>query len=501
MRLPFTTLAALATGIAMHPACAADWLQSGYDAAHRGVNPLEHSLGAANVGSLVEIANAEFDQKDSVLGTPVYLSAVSTPSGLRDLLFLTTRNGSLLALDASTLLPIWRKVFPDAGGPIHSSPIVDENRTHVYSYGGDGKVHKYRTGDGEESFTNGWPQVVTLKPQWEHVASALAANGNTSGTRYLYAVTNGYIGDSGDYQGHLTTIDLDSGEQTVFNALCSDIATHFIDSGEAGINDCSSRRAGIWGRPGATFDSVTGRVYVVTGNGHYDANFGGYDWGDSVVALPANGRAIDGVPLDSYTPTSYDMLDLYDEDLGAGSLAIIGAVPGSTAGRLAVVEGKDTILRLIALDDMSGAGGPRNTGGELQATPSAFVCKCSMPQPAVWTADDGSVWVFAIRGHLVAYKIVVDGEGIPQLQEQWSAQGVDPYNSGSPVVANGVVFVTYATAMAFDARNGQPLWQSDYIGTTRRQGPIVVNGRLYVTSEANLRVFAPDLIFENGLEE
>ena len=44
-------------------------------------------------------------------------------------------------------------------------------------------------------------------------------------------------------------IDLAAGSQTVFNTLCSDVTIHMILNGQSGVNDCSSRRNGIWGRP------------------------------------------------------------------------------------------------------------------------------------------------------------------------------------------------------------------------------------------------------------
>ena len=114
-----------------------------------------------------------------------------------------------------------------------SSPAIDPDRAYVYAYGLDGFVHKYEVGNGGEVTTDGWPELVTLKPDVERVAGGLTI-ATSATTSYLYVVTNSFF-DGGDYQGHLTTIDLASGNQNVFNTLCSDNPTHLDHAG----NDCA----------------------------------------------------------------------------------------------------------------------------------------------------------------------------------------------------------------------------------------------------------------------
>ena len=318
-------LALVVTGVSLLGTAAADdWLQSGYDAAHRGFNPNERALGASNVGSMVLATSGAIPE--TVSGSAVVASGITTPFGLRDFLFLTSGTGTLLAFDAGSLRLVWSQTT-EGRGWLDATPVIDPDRRFVYGSGSDGKVHKYAIVDGAESFDQGWPQLVTLKPEVEHAASGLTIGITSEGKRYLYSVIDGYIGDGGDYQGHLTTIDLDTGEQTVFNALCSDVPVHFINGGAPGINDCASTRAAIWGRPGATFDADNNRVYVVTANGPFDAYLGGFNWGDSVLALPASGAGTAGVPVDSYTPVNFQSLEDNDIDLGSGSLAVLGSVP------------------------------------------------------------------------------------------------------------------------------------------------------------------------------
>ena len=179
----------------------------------------------------------------------MYLSNVSTPSGTRDLLFLTTKAGHILALDAHTGVQIWSQQYPAGSCKINnrtspcyttSSPAIDPNLLYVYSYGLDGKVHKYQVGDGTEIMTGGWPETTTLKGFDEKGSSALSF-ATSGGTTYLYMTHGGYPGDNGDYQGHVTAINLSDGTQKVFNAACSDQTVHFV--GTPGAPDCVGPRS------------------------------------------------------------------------------------------------------------------------------------------------------------------------------------------------------------------------------------------------------------------
>src|SRR5580693_6946258 len=74
-----------------------DWLQFNFDARHSGVNPRESILDAGNVGSLHALYNVLLP--GVVDGAPAFLSQVSTAGGVRDLLFVTTKDGTAAALD------------------------------------------------------------------------------------------------------------------------------------------------------------------------------------------------------------------------------------------------------------------------------------------------------------------------------------------------------------------------------------------------------------------
>jgi hypothetical protein len=506
---------AVAVAVGLADAKAGSWPQFGYDAAHSGFNTAETVLGAANLAQLGPVYAKGATLASSVDSAPVYQSGVTTANGVKNLLFLLSKNGRLMAIDAADGSEVWHQ-STSGPQPTTASPAIDPNLQYVYSYGVDGKAHKYAIGDGTEVTGGGWPQTITLKTSVEKGASGLtiASSGNS---HYLIVVTDGYIGDGGDYQGHLVSIDLASGTQHVFNVMCSDKTIHFVLDGTPGTDDCAGRQSGIWGRGGATWSAATNRVYIATGNGTFNANTGGFHWGDSVLALAPDGTgAGNGMPLDSYTPSNFQSLQNGDTDLGSVSMAILPVPAGSTVAHLGMQAGKDGKLRLIDLDDMSGQGGPAHVGGEIQLVDvpqggNGFPGDRMREQPAVWVNPaDHSTWVFAGNGSgLSGLELGLDGSNRPALTMRWSRAG-SSNASTSPVVANGVLYHAGPCAdggicvTAHDPLSGDVLWSSPHIGNVHWQSPIVVDGAIYVTdNSAKLWKFAlpaGDVIFRNGFE-
>src|SRR5258708_24375014 len=131
---------------------------------------------------------------------------------------MTPTAGRLLAVDAATGAVVWSR--QPATGPqfTTSAPAIDPGRRFVYSYGLEGRVHKYRAADGQEVTGGGWPELATLKPEVEKCSPALAVAGAANRHTYLYVANGGYPGDARDYPGHVTPVDLRSGAQPVWNA-------------------------------------------------------------------------------------------------------------------------------------------------------------------------------------------------------------------------------------------------------------------------------------------
>jgi hypothetical protein len=473
----------------------ADWLQFGYDTAHSGVNPNEAVITQANVATLR--LGFQVQLRAIADGAPAYLHGVVTPSGLRDLLFVTTIAGHIQALDAHTGQEIWWHQYGPGNCLINnntsrnescyttSSPAIEPDGKYVYSYGLDGFVHKYAVGDGSEFVGGGWPELATRKVYDEKGSSALSIATARDGTVYLYVTNGGYPGDVGNYQGHVTAINLATGAQNVFNTMCSNDAGHFVDSRVTAGPDCwPNVRSAIWARPAVVYDAVNDRILMATGNGTFlPASF---LWGDTVFALHPDGTgAGNGQPVDSYTPTNYLYLNNADLDLGSSAPALLPPASGKYT-HLAVQSGKDARLRLVDRDNLSGHGASGSTGGEVfsMAVPMG---RPVFTQPAVWVnPQDQSTWVFVANDSgITGLQLAIDGLGDPTLVTRWTRTGAAGAGT-SPALANGVLFS--ATSNLITARaptTGNPLWSNNQIGAIHWASPIVVSGTVYVTDLAS----------------
>lgn len=465
-RSALAALALLVLGSAAPPAEHPDSLQF-TDEAASDIDPEEASLLRPNwhVGLP--------EQSD---GAPLYVSDISVNGTTRDLLVVETDHGRVVALDALTGQILWQTTPPIGVRWTTSTPAIDPARRFVYAYCLDGYIHKYALADGHEVRSGGWPELVTTKTDVEKGSSALRIATAANGHNYLYMPTAAYPdpGDEGDYQGHVTSIDLGTGEQWVFNAACSDKSFHLLPTLDE--NDCDQQQSGIWARAGIVYDASLDRIFVTVGNGVYDASSGGFNWGSSVVALKADGSLDDGVPLDSYTPEEYQTLTDQDLDLSASAVEILPAGTSEKYPHLGVQIGKDGVLRLLNLADLSGQGGPRNIGGEL-ATIRGL--PWVLTRPIAWrNPDNGDTSIFVTNSRaLLAFGVISHEDGSLSLIQRWSVgQG-----GTSPVIANGVLY--YASTnhlIAVNAKTGELLWDDTRIGPIHWQTPIIVGSSLYI---------------------
>lgn len=479
-----------------------DWLQFNFDSQHSGNDTKEIKITPQNVGTLHQLFKVSLPSVAD--GAPAYLSDVKTQSGTVNIVFVTTKDGHIIALDAANGKTLWSHQYGSGNYRINngfqstyttSSPAIDPNREFVYSYGLGGYVHKYRVADGEEIKTGGWPELCTLKPFDEKGSSALAIASAKDGNSYLYVPNGGYLGDRGDYQGHLTTINLQNGTQHVFNANGSNQTVHFVE--RPGTPDWPAVQTALWARSGVVYDATTEKIFMATGNGPFNPKE--HNWGDTIFSLNPDGTGKNGDPIDSYTPKNYEQLDREDLDLGSTAPAIIPTPKNCTIKVLAVQGGKDRVLRLVNLTDLSEHGGPGHTGGEIGKIVDVPSGEMVFTAPAVWVNPvDKASWIFVgTYNGLAAFRLEIDKSGIPNLRLEWKQSD----GSSSPIIANGILFCTVSSPRStgvgaggsirgLDPVNGKVLWHDENIGKIHWESPIVDNGVLYITDESgNLTAF------------
>ncbi len=115
--------------------------------------------------------------------------------------------------------------------------------------------------------------------------------------------------------------------------------------------------AGIWMSGAAPSVDSSGNIYVITGNGGFDAtstSAPNNDYGDSFLQLkPAAGR----LTVSSYfTPTDQSNDEALDRDFGAGGAALVLNLGSGSPSHLAIGGGKDGALYVLNGDNLGGSG-------------------------------------------------------------------------------------------------------------------------------------------------
>lgn len=455
MVLPFALLFAAAAGYAG----AADWPTFGANAARTGSVAGDSAISRGNVTKLHR-------RWQTALGNV----ADSAPIYVRGMLYATANDGTTYGIDARSGKIVWH--FSTHGPNITTAtPVADSSGRWIFAGGVDGFVHKLSAASGSEMHSGGFPVRITRMPDSEKDASSLnLANG------YLYAATSGYFGDAPPYDGHVIAIRLSDGVAGVFDSLCS--RHHVLPTHDS----CAQSDSGIWARGGVVVDpdpSMHGRIYATTGNGRFDANSGGDDYGDSVLALDQDASRLE----DYYTPSDFANLENGDTDLGSSSPALLPRESNSHTPLLAVQGGKDATLHLLNREHLG------HVGGELQQVDIGAEL---FSAPAVWRDSQHRTWIFlGLPNSVRAFRLETGARGKSRLVPAWAENAGQTAEGTSPIVSNGIVFVAMNGALvALDAQTGGKLW-SGGIGSTHWQSPIAVNGWLYCLDEdAHLTAFS-----------
>ena len=82
-------------------------------------------------------------------------------------------------------------------------------------------------------------------------------------------------------------------------------------------------QGGIWQSGDGLATDSTGRIYFVTGNGGFNVDQGGTEYGDTIAAINP-----DGSVSDYFTPHDQANMSALDLDLGSGGTLLLPDQPG-----------------------------------------------------------------------------------------------------------------------------------------------------------------------------
>lgn len=256
---------------------------------------------------------------------------------------------------------------------------------------------------------------------------------------------------------------------------------------------------GIWmSGDGPSVDSE-GNVYLATGDGVFDYNVGGLDFGDTLMKLRLQSGSLE--VEDYFTPYNQAELNERDFDLGSAGLVLLPTQPGPYPN-LGIIVGKGATIYLVNLDSL----------GQYNPLVDQVVQEVPFQTSAqTWINGGVTYWnqlVYLSGGHNAIEAFSLNNgllSTTPVLKTSQNYNFPSLFSLSANGKQNGILWGTEqvfngATDLAsilgaFNATNLEPLYGSPSSGThavapgTSLSFPMVVNGKVYLGTQVNLTVF------------
>jgi hypothetical protein len=260
---------------------------------------------------------------------------------------------------------------------------------------------------------------------------------------------------------------------------------------------------GYWGGGSGLNADSAGSIYGATGNGYFDVDQGGIDYGDSILRLTWSSASKSFTVADYFTPWDQLSLDQNDTDLGSGGIVLLPDQPGTKYPHLLVQVGKEGTIDLVNRDDM----GHFHSGNDSQIVQTLpFAIGGIWGAPAFW---NDNVYFGGQGDYLKAFAF---DPGAQQLSMNYTSESPEYYGFPGPTPsvsangnANGIVWIiesdTYgggaAVLRAYDATNlGKELYNSEQNSGRDRVGlavkfttPTIADGLVFAGAENQVSVY------------
>lgn len=497
------------------------------DNTRQGLNSNEIQLTASNVNA------AQFGKLFShpidgyVYAQVLYLPNVNIPGdGPHNVAYVATEHDSVYAFDADSKngsdQPLWKTSFIDlARGitPVSSfkdmvcadlvpeigitgTPVIDATTGTLYVVANtkeNGKffqrLHALDVATGAEKF--GGPVEIQAKVRG-------VGSGSVNGYVYFDPLKNNqraglllnkgsiYIAwashcDLGPYHGWIISYD-----------------SHTLARNGVWNSTPDWGLGGIWQAGGGLAADEEGRVFAATGNGGFDADRGGRDYGESVLKFgsPQQGK----LPLlDYFTPHDQFYLNVNDLDVGSGGPMLLPTQPvGAPHRHLLTLVGKEGVVYLVDRDHM-GHFNPKNDDQIVQSFSGVIA-----PTGGISTWWHNTLYYVPVGDNLKALHFDPNSGLISTSPESQTLQVFGfppPLPSASSngdhdgiiwaVQTDGYYYHTPAILHAYDASNlANELYNSSQDLARDNPGPAgkftvptIANGKVYVTAHKQFSVY------------
>lgn len=472
-----------------------------------GWNDRESQLNTTNVATQFGLLRT-LQVDGNVLAQPLYLERYA-PLGGRDVVIVATEHASIYEFDADTGAQINMVNFgpsqnsndvgcldirPEYG--ITSTPVIDPQTHTLYAVVAtepSKNVFKTRLHaldiatladkiapvdiTASETITNGL--TLSFDPQHQMNRSSLVlANGS------IYVPIGSHCDNNASaVSGWVLRYDYGLNQIGAF-ATDEDAAGYLLSS--------------VWMTGFAPAIDTDGTLFAVTGNGSFDANDGGKNFGESVIRLSADLSS----DLDYFTPSNFSQLNNGDTDFGSGGVMLLPTQQGPVPN-VAVAQGKASTIYLL---DRAALGGEQiGDAGALQHISGTGGGVWG--GPAYYSGPTGQFVYYQAGGApLRAYAVKRGMNGAPRLALSSTGPSYAGYGGSLPVVSSyfqqpgtGIVWLIKRSSPlmleAYDATDVSQVLFTEAAGNwTNPQAngfvtPLVADGKVFVPASGTVTEF------------
>lgn len=446
-----------------------------------------------------------------VYAQPLYVPNVNIPGkGTHNVVYVATEHDSLYAFDAdnntgANAAPLWQASFINPGAGINvvtsndvncndltpevgitGTPAIDlptqtmylvtktkDNGQFVH------KVHAIDITTGAEKF--GAPVAV------QAVSKGVAFEPHREAQRAGLLVQNGVVYivwashcDIGPYHGWLMAYDAQTLQQK-----------------SAWISTPTGGLGGFWQAGSGIAADSRDLLYLASGNGDFDKDQGGTNYGDSIVKLGFNDKG-KLIAKDYFTPHDQKFLQDTDTDLGSGGVLLIPDRPGKKP--LLTQVGKEGTVYLTNRNRL-GKFNPNDDSQIIQNLPGAVGGMWGMP--AFW---NNNVYFGGVGDNLKMFSFdpvagLLSTSPVSNTGTFFNYPGTTPSISANGTT-NGIVWALQTdnapeVLHAYDATNvSTELYNTTQNAARDNPGPSVkfvvptiANGKVYVPAQKVLSVY------------
>ena len=492
-----------------------------------GVNAHETILTTSNVNETTFGKRLVLPVTGDVYAQPLYVPNVNINGTLHNVVYAVTEHDQAYAFDVNSGQMLWKKNFLISTNPrktilpisnndincgvlgneigITGTPVIDLASKQIYMVA------------AAKEIVNG----NTTFYQRMHVLNIATGAENVSGPAFGAPITATVPGTGvGSVDGYITfdpsmhiqraaltlangliyiawacfcDFDLDHGWVMAFDKNTLQPSGVFLDTPNGYLG-------GIWNSGSGLAVDSAGSVYVVTGNGLFDVNVGGIDYGDSMMRLSWAGNQ--PVLEDYFTPWDQAWLGAHDSDVGSGGILLLPDQPGAPYPHLLVQAGKEATIDLVNRDNM----GQFNPSGDTQIVQTLPDILGGGALFGFWGAP--TMWnnnlYFGSRNSRV--KAFAYNPQTQQIQAQYTSETPEFFGMPGPTpsvsangTSNGIVWIFASNSFlgAYDATNlANELYNSNQNQQRDQTGhavkfaiPTVADGMVLLGAENEVDVY------------